>query len=213
MSDELTTIAPEALEIIKKATDEAVKKAVEKLIKTSTHELIRIGTEIGTQTALETLKNERHERFKRRYDRRLRNTKLLLREYRNLKTFSENAIYKKSKGSSAIDILEELDSYDNEELFVESIQKSKERTAIILDHIDNMLEIYEIKSSKSRKDSDYRKYKAIYYVYISPEDDAKTVDETAKSLFVTPACIYNDIDDAARFLTSLIFGVDGLKTC
>jgi hypothetical protein len=225
--EEKSTIAPEVLEIIKRTTEEAVQRSVEKLslrldkdqeknvIKTltqmSTSHIIRIGTEIGTQTALEAIKNEKNENLKKRFDRRLRNTKLLLREYRNLKTFAENATFKKSKKNNALSILEELESYDNEELFVDSIHRSKERTAIILGHIDNMIEIYEIKCLKSKKESEQRKYKAIYHVYIAPEEEAKTVEETAKRLFVTSACIYNDIDDAVRSLTSLIFGIDGLR--
>ena len=54
-----------------------------------------------------------------------------------------------------------------------------------------------------------RKYKVIYELYIS--EDEKTVEELAEKLNVSTRSVYNDIDDAARGITPLIFGVDGLK--
>jgi TatD DNase family protein len=54
-------------------------------------EVIKMGTEIGINVALEHMKKEREERKKGRYDRRLRNTKLLLREFRKLFIHSRDA--------------------------------------------------------------------------------------------------------------------------
>jgi hypothetical protein len=54
--------------------------------------IIEIGTQVGVKTALETLKKERDEKRKSRYDRRLRNTRLLLREYRKLMIHREESV-------------------------------------------------------------------------------------------------------------------------
>ena len=190
-------------------SEEQEKYILESLVEVSLGRLVQIGTEIGTQTALDRMKREKQERMTQRFFRRLRNTKLLLREYRKLKAFTENAVYKKPK-ESAIQILEEVDSFEYEdELFVDAIKKSKDRTVIIIDHIDQMLDVY--KTICDRKDEHKRKYHILKNYYLAPEEEKKTVEELAKELFVGRQTIYNDMDDAARYLTSLIFGVDGLK--
>ena len=135
-------------------SEEQEKYILESLVEVSLGRLVQIGTEIGTQTALDRMKREKQERMTQRFFRRLRNTKLLLREYRKLKAFTENAVYKKPK-ESAIQILEEVDSFEYEdELFVDAIKKSKDRTVIIIDHIDQMLDVY--KTICDRKDEHKR---------------------------------------------------------
>ena len=220
-------IDEKTLEIIKISVDEAVSEAakaiqlrlsdeqeqyiLKALTEVALGRLIQIGTQIGTQTAIDTMKNERQERIAQRFFRRLRNTKVLLREYRKLKAFCENAIYKKDK-ESAIQILEEIDSYEHEEeLFVEAIKKSKERTLLIIRHIDKMLDVYKIICEKSSKDEHKRKYHIVNSYYLVPEEEKKTIEKLANELFITRKTAYNDIDDAARYLTNLVFGVDGLK--
>jgi hypothetical protein len=103
--------------------------------------IIEIGTQVGVKTALETLKKERDEKRKSRYDRRLRNTRLLLREYRKLMIHREESV---KSNKRAIDSLDELeDECFTSSLYIESISQSKERTAIIISHIDKMLEIFK----------------------------------------------------------------------
>lgn len=220
-----STISPEVLEIIQKTTEEAIQKAVESLsiridadqekniikavTQLSTHQIIRLGTEIGTQTALDTLKKEKEERFKQKFSRRLRNVRALFREYRKLKAFCENAVYKKSK-ENATDILEDLEQFEyDDELYIESIKKSTERTYVIINHVDTMINVYRILCEQNKKPEMLRKYNVINEIYLS--QDGKTVEDLADELHVSTRSIYNDIDDAARAITPLIFGVDGMK--
>lgn len=63
----------------------------------SQREIIRLAAEAGAQAALEAFEKERNKAVKGRYDRRLHNTKLLLRNYRTLKAHCENAIFERSK--------------------------------------------------------------------------------------------------------------------
>lgn len=222
-------ISQEVLDIINKSIDNRIHETLEKLtvrlseeqekefletlVSLSLGRLVQIGTQVGTQVGVETFEKKVEESIKERFLRRLHNTKLLLREYRKLKMHVTDSVYKKANTADAIEILEQIDKFDyNDELYIESIKKSVDRTAIIITHVEKMLEIYRTLCDKYEgRFSEYspRKWKVIYHYYISL-DEEKNINELCEELFCGRTCIYNDIDDAARSLTSLIFGIDGL---
>ncbi len=172
-------------------------------------EIIKIGTEVGIKAGMEYIRKEKEQRKKGRYDRRLRNTKLLLREYRTLKIHSKDAIYSTTR-AKAIDILDELDNFEyGDELYIESIKKSKERTAVIISHINQMMKIFKQICENSKNIEDARKYKVIHSQFIAEEEI--TVEELAQQLNVHPRTVYKDIDNAVKTISSLMFGIDGLK--
>lgn len=53
------------------------------------------------------------------------------------------------------------------------------------------------------------KWKSVYYRYLSKSE--KSIEEISQELFRGKSMVYNDIDDALRSLTTLLFGVDGMK--
>ena len=55
--------------------------------------IIRLAAEVGAKTALKEFEAEMVKSKNERSDRRLRNTRLLLRNYRMFKAHAENAIY------------------------------------------------------------------------------------------------------------------------
>lgn len=172
-------------------------------------EIIKIGTEVGIKAGMEYIRKEKEQRKKGRYDRRLRNTKLLLREYRTLKIHSKDAVYSLG-GAKAIDILDELDSFEyDDNLYIESIKKSKERTAVIISHVNQMMNIFKQLCENSKNIEDARKYKVIHSQFIAEEEI--TVEELAQQLNVHPRTVYKDIDNAVKTISSLMFGIDGLK--
>ena len=71
---------------------------------------------IGAKEALKMFEQERKKEHGKRADRRLRNTKLLLRNYHMMKEHAENSVFGRTQmEESAIDILESMMSmYDNE---------------------------------------------------------------------------------------------------
>lgn len=71
---------------------------------------------IGAMQAIRTFEQQRRKEYNSRGDRRLRNTKLLLRNYHMLKEHAENSVFGRTQmGESALDILESMMSlYDNE---------------------------------------------------------------------------------------------------
>ncbi|MNW46666.1 hypothetical protein D3C74_239750 [compost metagenome] len=159
---------------------------------------------IAAETALEFYKKEQERHSKMKRDRRLRNTKLLLRNYRKFKIHCELNVHELEK-------LRDPNSFeylDMEDLTIESIIKNKERTAAMVKYIDQMIYIYRILSEKA-KPEDLRRFKIIYDLYIA--DEEKTVDELSECHKIDKRSVYRDINKACEALSSLLFGVDGVR--
>lgn len=183
-------------------------------------DIIRIAAEAGAKAGIEAYNKQVHKSQAERVDRRLRNTKLLLRNYRMFKGHCGSAVYELKHGEydagyqedqpaeDLYDILDEINNGDSE-YFVESIKKSVARTAIIIKHIDTMLVFYEIYCSKSKNPEEERRYKVIQAHYI--DEDASTIKELADDFGITDRTIYRDIDIACERLAALLFGIDGVK--
>lgn len=175
----------------------------------SVNEVIEMATNIGVKAGLEFIQQEKNRRKKNRYDRRLRNTKLLLREYRKLCLHSKDAV-SSWKQLTAIDVLDNLDEHEyDEDLYIESIKTSKERTRVIVEHIRKMMRIFRYMSYKSKKPEDRRRFEIINSMYISSVE--MTAEELSAKNSVDTSTIYRDVNMAVEDLASLVFGIDGLK--
>lgn len=165
---------------------------------------------IGAKEALKAFEQERKKDYECRVDRRLRNTKLLLRNYRMLKKHAENSVFSREQmEESAQDILESMmDMYDNS-LIIESIKRSATRTAIMISHIDAMLGIYEAYCEKSSSEIEVRRYEVLRDMYLAEEPLA--AKEIAAKQSISTRNVYEDIKIATERLSALLFGVDGLK--
>lgn len=172
---------------------------------------IQRGTEAGIKAAMDYIAEERQVQQKGRCDRRLRNTRLLLKNYRSLSHYAKGAVYKASQmKENAVDILDGLDDYAfDDSLYIESIKKSQQRTLIILKHIDEMLRYYRIDCERSGKDEDLRRYRIIMAYYI--DEDKKNPDEIAEKEYIERRALYRDINIALKPLSALIFGIDSMK--
>lgn len=172
---------------------------------------VQQGIQAGVTAAMDYIEAERKRARKGRQDRRLHNTRLLLKNYRLLKRHTKGAIYNASQAKErAIDILDGLDDYDmNDTLYIESIKKSQERTLIILAHIDQMLELYKAYCYNGGNGEDVRRYGVIMATYI--DEPKKSAQEIAGTFEIERRTVYKDITAAITPLTALIFGIDGLK--
>ena len=170
----------------------------------------QLAAEAGARVALERIEKERQQDRKEMADRRLRNTKLLLRNYRLFKAHVENAVYEAACDESPLEILADLmmPGRDNT-LFVESIKKSVARTAIIVDHMETMMRIYQAYCVTSGADDDRRRWRVVNGLYI--DEHRETVAELAKAEGVVERTIYKDVDAACENIAALMFGIDGLK--
>lgn len=169
------------------------------------------GIEIGVKAAMDYIEEERERTRKSRHDSRLHNTKLLLKNYRSFKKHVEGAIFNaKQAKENAIDILDGLDSEITDDVtYVDGIKKSQQRTIIILQHIDKMLDFFRISCEQSKDPVEMRRYNTIMAMYIN--DDKKTAPEIGAILGVEWRTVYKDVNYAIEPLSALIFGVDSIK--
>lgn len=160
---------------------------------------------IAAKAAIEHLEAERKRQQKAKRDRRLRNTRLLLRHYRTMKEHCDDtplALKNNEIETITVDI-------DAEYLAINSITRSKKRTKQMIEFVDRMLELYRVSAEKSENPSHLRQYKAMHAMYI--EEEPLTVSEISKSSFVDERTVYRDVKEAVYQLSCLIFGVDGLR--
>lgn len=180
-----------------------------------THEQLREFYEnaaaIGAKAALKIFEQERKKEQGKRADRRLRNTKLLLRNYHMLKEHAENSVFGRTQmEESAIDILESMMSVYDNEVIIESIKRSATRTAIIVSHIEVMFGLYHSYCEHtSSREIDLRRYEVAWDMYMA--DKTLSAKEIAEKQNISTRNVYEDIKVATERLSALIFGVDGLK--
>ena len=189
-------------------------KRDDKVLVVLTHEQLQDiyekAASIGASEALKAFEKERKREYSGRANRRLRNTKLLLRNYHMLKEHAENSVFGRTQmEESAMDILESMMSIYNNEVIIESIKRSATRTAVIVSHIETMFELYAAYCDKSQnKDIDMRRYEVIWDMYMA--EDTLSVKEIAEKQNLSKDSVYADLRVATERLTALIFGVDGL---
>ena len=166
---------------------------------------------IGAKEALKTFEQERKKEYKGRSDRRLRNTRLLLRNYHMLKKHAEKSVFGRTQmEETALDILESMMSMYDNEVIIESIKRSATRTAVIVSHIDTMFGLYEAYCDKSpTRDIDMRRYEVLWDMYMA--EPTLSVKEIAYKKNMSKENVYADIRVAIERMTALIFGVDGLN--
>lgn len=174
-------------------------------------ELNEAAAAVGAREALRALELERKKERSRKTDRRIRNTKLLLRNYHMLKEHAEKSVFGRTQmEESALDILESMMSIYDNEVIIESIKRSATRTAVIVSHIETMFGLYAAYCEKSRnREIDMRRYEAVWDMYMA--EYPLSIGEIAEKQNISTRNAYNRVKNGIERLTALIFGVDGLN--
>ena len=180
-------------------------------------------TQIVTAAALQGVKDldkekadVRRKASEKVMDKRLYNTRLLLKHYRDLKIHFENAVFEfDTKQAAAESTPGEIwkilnNTATNEEVYIESIRKSAMRTMIIIQHIDRILGIYEAVCDKSGLESEKRQYRILTARYL--DEHQSSIAEIADREHIHRRTAEKDLDAAIASVTALIFGVDAIKT-
>ena len=190
--------------------EQSNEKVVICLFKEELENIYKEAAAIGAQTAIETLEAEKKKTYNKMVDKRLHNTKLLMRNYHMLKENADNSIFGRVQmEESAADILCSMMNMYDDEVIVDAIKRSASRTAIIVSHIETMLELYKTYCEKSSNELDARRYEVVYDMYIS--DKQMTVKQIAEKQSMSKENVYSDINIAMERISALIFGIDGLK--
>lgn len=171
------------------------------------------GAEVGAKAAVKAVERERKACRKRQYDWKYQNTKLLLRNYRRLNAYYQNAIFSiedaEEADESFEDIMRSMGRPADEEIFVESIQKNYLATRIIMTHVNKMLDCYQIMCERSNRQDDKRHWRVLEEMYLS--ENYTTAEQIARQEHIDKRTVYKDIDVCAADLTALFFGVGGIE--
>lgn len=168
----------------------------------SLSEIVKLAAETAAVAAIEQAVKQERLKQKKKRDWRLRNTKLLLKHYREFVEHSEEV------KTSLLEEAEALEDLYSDELTVEAIKRSKQRTLAMVRFMQQMLEVYRIKCEKGT-DEDLRRYKVVHAMYLAEEKT--TADKIAELHFIARRTVFMDIDKACETLSVLIFGVDAIR--
>lgn len=141
---------------------------------------------------------------KKEKDKRLRNTKLLLRNYHSFRQYAEE--------HEDDDFTEETPVRElilNSQDIVASIRMTTKRTIIMIRHLDNALKALQficIQEEKNDKATS-RHYEVLHKRFI----EQRAIEEIASEYAVNERTVYKLIDSACERLSLLLFGVYGLK--
>ena len=172
-------------------------------------ETIRIAAEAGAKAAITQWEKERAKLQAEKVDRRLHNTRLLLKNYRLFKQHAQNAVYEVDQlDESVYDILDMMER-NTSNVFVDSIKTSVARTVTLIRHIDVMLELYQVYCERSGKPEDSRRWRVVKARYLD-ECEMSSLD-IAEQEGVSGRTIDRDIAAAHDQLAALFFGIDGIR--
>ncbi len=209
-------------ERIQKAVTAAVEAGItnlEKRIQTA----INIGVEVGASAAAEAAyaasskiaARERRKLQRQQKDRRYHDTKLLIRKYRQLNAYYQNAVYDQEAAAEVDEDFEEIMSifgqqYRNKEksLTSDSIRRGYLVSRIIMAHVNKMLEVYETMCQHTHRAEEKRRWRVLYDLYLA--DEPSTAEQIAEWEGIDRRTVYKDIDACLSDLTVLFFGIEGL---
>lgn len=162
----------------------------------------------ATKVAVEEFDRLQRERRAAEKDFRLKNTRLLIKKYRQLKDFVGNAV------SDLTQLLDEedlalLEAMGCENLKVQKVNSIKDRvvfTNTVIGHIETMLAVYQTKCETSPKDEVKRRWRVLNAMYLA--DETSTPEDIAEREHISDRMVYRDIEAAVRDISNLFFGLE-----
>ncbi len=174
---------------------------------------ITVGVNEGVKRAVIGIEKDKEEKKKHKVDMRIRNTELLLHNYNNFKKHMKESVYTENQLTKE-ELFNELDLDMDEEITttqINSIIQSKNKTIIIMKHIDTFLDYYKYKCLNSNREDVQRRYEVIKLLYLNKEEDKKTQEEVSGILDCSDRTVRTTKNIAIKELSVLFFGIDGLK--
>lgn len=159
--------------------------------------LVEEVTRIATQQAIEVFNSQKEQELQREKDKRLHNTKLLLKHYHTFRKYVEDVSVETEPETPIQKLIL------NEKDIVESVRVTTERTVEMVKHLDRAMDAlaYICKREGSKH------YEILYKRFIECVQISTIADEYE----INNRTVYKLIDAAAERLSTLLFGVYGLK--
>lgn len=172
--------------------------------------IVETAAKAASEKAIAVYEKAKKDEYTGRKDRLIRNTALLLKNYRMLKMSADKSIFARCQmEESAADILDSMMNLYDDRIVIESIRRSATRTAIMVAHVENMISLYEVYCREKNSHTDRRKYEVLYASFIAEKEES--VSELADRLCVSEDTIYSDLRMAKEQVSALMFGIDGIN--
>lgn len=187
-------------------TKEKVKSRKSRSLSPETIDAI---TKTASATAIAEYEKIKAQTCQEQKDKRLRNTKLLMKNYRKFAEYNSHAIYETAQICQACDndaLFSLAGISPGDKFHVESIRNGVATTRIIVEHIDTMLDVYKSRCEKSPKAEKQRRWRVLQATYLSSEDLSPA--EISEQEHISLSQFYDDINNACEDLTPLLFGLD-----
>ena len=167
----------------------------------------------ASEAGAEAYKKEQSQSARRKVDRMLYKTKVLLEKYTWFKAYAKNSVYtleqaeKVNDGMADIEVLTKFGIFDNDKT-LHNLKRGVITVNMLMTHVDNMLEVYRENCESSASKTKQRQCRVVYNMYLAEEK--KTTKEIAEMECEEVRTIQNDAKAAREDLTALIFGLDGI---
>lgn len=176
-------------------------------------QLVAEGVARGVKQGIEQFRNEERLKEKITYDIKIKNTRLLLKNYRRFeKACNQAVVTEKDLESATVDeILDKLycTTYD-EVTVVQSILTSKKRTEIIMTHIKKIIDFYIIDANNSKNDEKIRRASILEDLYIKGKTQP-AMSVLAKRYHISERQVHRDKNVAIEEIAVFMFGIDGIR--
>lgn len=150
---------------------------------------------LAKEAALEAIKEIMYQNT----DKRLHNTRLLMRNYNNLK---EHIKSKEDKVEIIVNINDEAE-LKSDYVWLESVVRSKTRTAKMMKYVDDKIKYLE---KKYKEKQEYEKFRAFELKFIEERTNEEIRDELNCSINMPKRWI----DIVIKELSILLWGIDAI---
>lgn len=169
--------------------------------------VVEIAAKAATDRAIEVHKQLHLEEEKQARDKRLRNTKLLLKNYREFKNYVEKVEKKVVKREGFEDSASITDLLVYGEDIVKSIKVSTQRTILMVQYIDQSLAAFKYICENDPYRDSLRQYEVLHLRYVV----GMTIEDIADEFRINERSVYKAIDSASERLSVILFGVYGIQ--
>lgn len=145
-------------------------------------------------------KNKKKAKKEKR-DWRLRNTRLLLENYRKLSSHVNESV------KEDLDFYAEY-TYDPSELDLHTLMKSKVKTTRMMRYFDSIFASYK-ELCQIEGYAAERRYKIVRRMFI--DEQATTADKLAEFFNVDRSTVFRDVNKAIEELSIMLFGIDSFE--
>lgn len=156
--------------------------------------------EVITRTVRNEIEKEDYKKEKEKRDHRFRNTELLVKNYRKLSAHCENLPYQIQQ------LHQDFDTGMFEgKIDLKETMKSKQKTKMMMDYVDAMLEAYKRLSLQGGEVA-ARRYKILFDMYICHQVLAP--GDLYEKYGVERSTFYRDLKKSIEEFSIVLFGID-----